>query len=141
MLFWIVLALTIMVSIAIIVMKVNNFDFYYDFITLVMEAILTVLIIVSIIMGTTLLCVRTTDDAYTSAMEQRYKSLTYQLENDMYNNDNEYGKKELYDHIQSWNEDLASGREMQDNFWIGIFYHHVYDRFEFIELPVRQGHE
>lgn len=76
MLFWIVLALTIMVSIAIIVMKVNNFDFYYDFITLVMEAILTVLIIVSIIMGTTLLCVRTTDDAYTSAMEQRYKSLT-----------------------------------------------------------------
>lgn len=72
---------------------------------------------------------------YVAACEQRYEILTYQLENDLYDNDNDLGKKELYNEIQAWNEDLAKGKALQHDFWIGIFYPNVYDQFDFIELP------
>lgn len=65
---------------------------------------------------------------------QRYESLTYQLENNLYDNDNEVGKKQLYDEIRQWNEDVAYGKKMQDNIWVGVFYPHIYDEFELIEL-------
>lgn len=65
---------------------------------------------------------------------QRYEFLTYQLENNLYDNDNEVGKKQLYDEIRQWNEDVAYGKKMQDNIWVGVFYPHIYDEFELIEL-------
>lgn len=66
--------------------------------------------------------------------EQRYESLVYQLENNLYDNDNDIGKKELYNQIQKWNEDLANGKAMQHDIWVGVFYPNIYDHFEFIEL-------
>lgn len=64
----------------------------------------------------------------------RYDSLMYQYENYLYDNDNDVGKKELMSEIQSWNEDLAWGKTMQRNPWIGIYIPNVYDQFDFIEL-------
>lgn len=64
---------------------------------------------------------------------ERYKSLVYQLENNLYDNDNDLGKKELYNEIREWNEDLAYFQNIQDNFWFGIFYPNVFDQFEYIE--------
>ena len=69
-----------------------------------------------------------------AANQQRYDSLVYQLENDLYDNDNDLGKKELYNQIQYWNEDLAKGKALQHDIWVGIFWPDIYDRFEFIEL-------
>lgn len=66
--------------------------------------------------------------------EKRYESLVYQLENNLYDNDNDIGKKELYNQIQEWNEDLANGKALQHDIWVGIFYPNIYDHFEFIEL-------
>lgn len=68
------------------------------------------------------------------ANRQTYNSLVYQLENDLYDNDNDLGKKELYDQIQEWNEDLARGKTMQRNFWVGCFYPNIYDELEYIDL-------
>lgn len=62
-----------------------------------------------------------------------YESLTYQLENELYENDNDVGKKALYDQIEEWNRDLAEYQGIQDDFWFGIFYPDVFDQFEFIE--------
>lgn len=72
-------------------------------------------------------------EAKIAANNKKYESLVYQLENNLYDNDNDLGKKELYDEIREWNEDLAYYQNMQDNFWFGIFYPNVFDRFKFIE--------
>ena len=73
-------------------------------------------------------------DAKIAEKQQVYNSLSYQLENDIYENDNDLGKKNLYDQIQDYNSNLAYYKGVQDDFWLGIFYPDIYDQFEFIEL-------
>lgn len=63
----------------------------------------------------------------------------YQYENNMYDNDDDIGKKQLMNQIQHWNEDLAFGKEMQRDFWIGIFIPNVFDQFQHIDLDTMKG--
>lgn len=73
-------------------------------------------------------------DGYVAENQVRYDSLMYQYENNLYDNDNDVGKKELMSEIQDWNEDLARLKSNQRNLWIGIYIPNVYDQFDFIEL-------
>lgn len=70
-------------------------------------------------------------DASVAKWETHYESLTYQLENNLYDNDNDIGKKELMDEIREWNY----CKEIQRNFWVDIYYPNIYDNLEFIPLP------
>ena len=71
-------------------------------------------------------------DASVAKWETHYESLTYQLENNLYNHD--FDKKKLMDEILEWNENLAYHKKIQRNFWVGIYYPNVYDGLEFIPL-------
>lgn len=96
---------------------------------LVLLAIIAVVVSL-IIMGINYIGV----DGYIAKMNTRYDTLVYQYENDIYDNDNDLGKRELMKDIQSWNEDLAANRERQDDFLIGIYWPNIYNQFEFIQL-------
>lgn len=73
-------------------------------------------------------------DAKIAKYQARYDSLVYQYENDIYDNDNDLGKRDLMEDIEEWNTDLAYHKQIQRNFWVGIFYPNIYDYFDFIEL-------
>lgn len=96
-------------------------------------AIIVICIIVIFIMTLFIVVDHAIANSQAAAYQQRYNSLTYQLENNLYDNDNDIGKKALYQEIQEWNADLAYRKTAQRDFWIGIFYPNIYDQFEFIE--------
>lgn len=97
-----------------------------------------VIIIIAIIIGIMLIFIGIsygTADGTKATNKQIYASLTYQLENDIYNDngDDVVGKKALYDQIQEWNEDLAYAKIYEKDFWWGVFWPNIYSDFEFIE--------
>lgn len=74
-------------------------------------------------------------DAYLASMQEKRSALVYQLENDIYDNDNDLGKKELYSEITEYNCDVAEGKIKQNNIWVYNIYPNVYDELELIEFP------
>ena len=129
MLFWLVV-LSVVVCLGLAVYLEKRFcDYSGPFLVIAIIGF-----IVAIIMLMVIIVENTNVDAYIAENQMRYDMLVYQYENDIYDNDNDLGKRDLMEDIQEWNEDLAYYREAQDDFWVGIFYPNVYDQFEFIEL-------
>ena len=129
MLFWLVV-LSIVVFLGLAVYMEKRFcDYSGPFLVIAVIGF-----IVAIIMLIVIIVENTNVDAYVAENQMRYEMLVYQYENDIYDNDNDLGKRDLMEDIQEWNEDLAYYRKAQDDFWVGIFHPNVYDQFEFIEL-------
>jgi hypothetical protein len=106
----------------------------HDDATFALQAFSVITGIIVGIMACIIVCSHVDVDAKIAKYNARYETLTYQYENDIYDNDNDLGKRELIADIQEWNENLAYSKEIQDDFWQGIFYPNIYDQFEFIEL-------
>ena len=130
--FWLALILAIGLTVGAVCMW--RYDEYSGW-TLILTVFGGVAVIIVLVMGVSIIYAHSTAEANIATNEQRYNSLVYQLENKLYENDNDLGKKELYNQIQEWNEDLAHYQSIQDNFWSGIFYPNIYNQFEYIELP------
>ena len=129
MIFWLVV-LSIVVFLGLAVYMEKRFCDYSG----LFVVIALISFIVSIIMLIVIIVNNTNVDAYVAENQMRHEMLVYQYENDIYDNDNDLGKRDLMEDIQKWNEDLAYRRKAQDDFWVGIFYPNVHDQFEFIEL-------
>lgn len=74
-----------------------------------------------------------TIDVCIEANKERYKALIYKVESGACRDDFGLLSKEVIDEVQEWNTDLASYQEIQDDFWLGIFYPNVYDEVEKID--------
>ena len=93
----------------------------------------SLLIVVAIGMGIVILVENSGTDAKLEDLRQRGEILEYQLENDLYDNDNDIGKRELYSEIEDYNSTVIKGKKMQRDFWYGIFYPNIYDCLEPID--------
>lgn len=72
-------------------------------------------------------------DAKKTELIQKHDIMVYQLENNLYDNDNDLGKKELFNDISAYNTTVAKGKTMQRDFWWGPFYPNIYDDLELID--------
>lgn len=104
----------------------------YDTITNVFEVISVVSGLVALIMTVAICIGNFGAEADAAKYKERYDSLVYQYENEIYCDDNVV--YDLLADIREYNEDIAYYQEIQDDFWIGVFYPNVYDQFELIEL-------
>lgn len=126
----ILLAITVITAVVAVVTDRSYLDIMpiiFGTLSMIFGVVLAVVVILAMVANIS-------TDGFIESSKQRYNSLVYQLENNLYDNDNDLGKKELYNQIQDWNEDLAKGKALQNNFWLGAFYPDVYDQFNFIEL-------
>ena len=126
MLFWLFIILFV---VGIILYKVFEFEFLGDFgyfISIISG--LAVIISLFIIIGE-----YTTMDSYLEKTREQYKAITYKIESDSCPDEFGLLNKEVIDEIQEWNKDVRFYQNIQDNFWLGIYYPNVFDEFETIE--------
>lgn len=104
-----------------------------EFISLCLAVVGVVSFVVLLI---TCFCINITADAEYYSNIQRREALVYQLENNMYSNDNEVGKFELYSQVKEFNEDLAAGKAMYDNIWVGCLFPDFYEDIDYIPFEI-----
>ena len=136
MIFWITL-IAVVVFVVLAIVFFDSWDFeWVSMLSTIFSVITGIALVVMLIV---VIVNNAGVEASIEANKQRYDSLIYQAENNLYENDNDLGKKELVNQIQKWNEDLAKGKALQDDFWVGIFYADIYDEFDFIPMTVFDG--
>ena len=126
MLFWLFIILFV---VGIILYKVFEFEFLGDFgyfISIISG--LAVIISLFIIIGE-----YTTMDSYLEKTREQYKAITYKIESNACRDEFGLLNKEVIDEIQEWNKDVRFYQNIQDNFWLGIYYPNVFDEFGTID--------
>lgn len=92
-----------------------------------------VLMVVALFMLVGVIITNSAIESPKAELKQQHDILVYQLENNLYDNDNDLGLKDLYDDISAYNSKVAKGKVMQRDFWWGIFYPNIYDDLELID--------
>ena len=133
MILWISITITIISVIALII-SFNKFSNLWDVITSISIVLTVLFFIISAVLGVIAISASVGSESYLASMQEKRNALVYQLENDLYDNDNDLGKKELYSEIIEYNCDVAKGKIMQDNIWVYNLYADVYDDLELIEF-------
>ena len=134
MVLWISIFVTV-ICFVIFAISSNKYDGAWDAINIISLVFSITAFVLSIGLGGASIIARSGADAYLASMQEKRSALVYQLENDIYDNDNDLGKKELYSEITEYNCDVAEGKIKQDNIWVYNLYCNVYDELELIEFP------
>ena len=123
------------ICLVIFIISSNKYDGAWDAINIISLVLAITAFVSSIALGGISIIARAGADAYLASMQEKRSALVYQLENDIYDNDNDLGKKELYSEITEYNCDVAEGKIKQNNIWVYNLYCNVYDELELIEFP------
>lgn len=130
-----ILWIFIVVLVVSLVMLAISADRCWDVIGGISTLFLILSGILSFVFGAYSISVSAGEEGMLASMQEKRAALVYQLENDIYDNDNDLGKKELYSEITEYNCEIAEGKIMQDNIWVHNLYPNIYDDLELIELP------
>lgn len=134
MILWISIIIAI-IGCVLFVVSFNKFNDTWDAVNFISLALAILFGASSVILGVIAVSTSVGSESYLASMQEKRSALVYQLENDLYDNDNDLGKKELYSEITEYNCDVAEGKIMQDNIWVYNLYSDVYDELELIEFP------
>ena len=137
MILWISIAIAI-ISAIVLIISFNKFSNFWDVITSISIALSVLFFIISAVLGVIAVSASVGSESYLASMQEKRNALVYQLENDLYDNDNDLGKKELYSEIIEYNCDVTKGKIMQDNIWVYNLYSDVYDDLELIEFDAEE---
>ena len=137
MILWISIAITI-ISVLVMIISFNKFNDTWDVINFISLALAVLFFIVSVVLGVIAISASVGSESYLASMQEKRNALVYQLENDLYDNGNDLGKKELYSEIAEYNCDVAKGKIMQNNIWVYNLYSDVYDDLELIEFDAEE---
>lgn len=145
MLFWLCLIILI-VGIGLITMgKMERFDIrnennlrkflYQNDYTIEISGWVTVVVsgIIMVIMVIFLVCNYIGVNAQVEKSKERYNAITYKVESGACRDEFGLLNKEVIDEIQDWNESITYYKNIQKDFWVGIFVPNVYDQFETID--------
>lgn len=130
-----ILWIFIVVFVVSVIMLAISFDRCWDIIGGISIVFLVLSGILSFVFGAYSITVSAGSEGELARMQEKRAALVYQLENNIYDNDNDVGKKELYSEITEYNCEVAEGKIMRDNIFVYNLYPDIYDELEFIELP------
>lgn len=131
MIFLIVVILTFISFVLICVSAYKDWDILICLSAFFFSVAFLILAVLSIIS----ICANVGAEGKLASMQETRAALVYQLENDLYDNDNDLGKKELYNQIAGYNAEVAKGKKMSNNVFTYNLYPDIYDDLELIELP------
>lgn len=72
-------------------------------------------------------------NAQVEKSKEQYNAITYKVESGACRDEFGLLNKEVIDEIQDWNENITYYKNIQKDFWVGIFVSNVYDQFETID--------
>lgn len=129
MIFWIFVIITVAAYIgyAIAYLHENDIGIIFAIASLI-TTIITIIMLIAIILN------NLSAIGEKTKFEQRYDALIYKAQTESIRDEFGIVNKDYIDEVQEWNEDIASNKRMQRDFWMGIFIPNIYDDFELIDL-------
>ena len=114
--------------------KLRNFVYKYD--DIIAYSGIFMFVTSSIIMAVMIIlfaCNYIGVNAQVEKYKEQYNAITYKVESGACRDEFGLLNKEVIDEIQDWNEDITYHKNIQRDFWVGIFIPNIYDQFETID--------
>lgn len=131
MLFVIIPAVCLVVG---IVLYVLNEEYWYNDsleFSMLFTSVMSGLIL--LIAGGVLFTVQITADADVAKNQIAHDTIVYQIENEVFNNDNDIGKTELIEKVVAWNSWVEQNRVYNDSIWFNWFIPDKFLQFDTID--------
>lgn len=107
--------------------------YHEDYLSIIGGVVTVTLSIVLFFTGCFIFAEYNEAQANLAVLRERETALTYKLESGSCRDEFGLLSKSVIDEIQNWNEDIVRKKNLQNNFWCGIFYADIYDSFETID--------